>query len=951
MEQTHKKYNRIYALFVLLFTFVTYIATVAPTVAFWDCGEYIGASHSLGVPHPPGNPLYVLIGRVFSMVFFFFKQVAYRINLISVFSASFASMLIYLIVVRAMISWMGIPDTPWKRITVYISGVVGAFFTAFGYTFWFSAVEASVYIPSMFVVVLCSWLAMVWSQSKDPNRDRILILLAYCSFLGISIHMMSMFALIPISFYIVLCDKSKMEDWRLWIVGVLMFAVIYHVSLFLWLGPITVIGTLVMSFLEKSAVKKWRLYFWIAFFALMGYSVHIYIPIRSTIQPIIDENHPVIRINEAGKVDWLAFKAFLERKQYGSESMVTRMFHRLGAWNKQYGIDGHMGYGGFHLTQFFHFGRSVGIDRNNTVFENWGAAGGLIRLLLYLIPTFLMIYGWLYLWKRNRNVAIFLIFLFLLTSAILVMYMNFADGTRPMKRDYIAWVRSGRQGPMPLQHREVRIRDYFFTGGFMFYGMWIGIAFGCILHALFTNANRFLRTQLAPIIAVLFAVSPALPFSQNIKENDRTKDWVPFDYAYNLLMSCERDGIIFTNGDNDTFPLWFLQEAAEIRRDVRVVNLSLLNTKWYIKQLKDLEPKVAVSYTIKEIEDKLNHQLNPLEKAVNYRMPNAGIIVTLPGRDTKRALKVQDQMVINIVDSNKWKKPIYFAVTVSSDNLMGLGPYLQMQGLVYRVMPRRVQRTEQLHLDRTLFLLDKVYRFRSLGDGSAPISETGRKLMSNYAASYIQVVVTLRQPLAQMKAEIANYEESLKDSSVLADTTYTIEEREKDIEAKKKEYNEVIDLVINKLDQCIGLMPWDWRPRLLQQEILIGHDRLDKAMEKIEVALRIEPGNKEYLKVKARLYDLKGDKAKANELLKGLAQEETDPWPSYSMMCKNYEDQGHFDSAIMVMRQFQMIHPGDRRAATMITRLQKQKADAESKKKDTSGAQKMDSVKQIESKG
>ena len=951
MEQTHNKLNRIFAWGVLLITCVAYFTTVAPTVAFWDCGEYVGASYSLGIPHPPGNPLYVLIGRVFSMIFFFIKQVAYRVNLISVFSASLTSMLIYLIIVRAMISWMGIPDTMWKRITVYISGLVGALYTAFGYTFWFSAVEASVYVPSMLVVVLCTWLSIMWYQSKSPDRDRILVLLSYCAFLGISIHMMSMFALIPIGLFVILSDENKGKDWRFWVVTLSMLAVIYHVSLFLWLGPLTVLVTFVMPFIEKSAIKKWRLYFWIAFFALLGYSVHFYIPIRSAIQPTIDENHPVIEMDESGTPRIGAFKQFLERKQYGSESMITRMFHRLGDWDKQFGIDDHMGYGGFHLTQFFHFGRSVGIDRENTVFENWGSAGGLVRLFLYLIPTFLMIYGWFYLYKRNRNVAILLIFLFLLTSVILVLYMNFADGTRPMKNDYMAWVRSGKQGPMPLQHREVRIRDYFFTGGFMFYGMWIGLALGCILHALFTSANNFLRTQLAPIAAVLFAVSPALPFTQNYKENDRTKDWVPFDYAYNLLMSCDRDGIIFTNGDNDTFPLWFLQEAAEIRRDVRVVNLSLLNTKWYIKQIKELEPKVAISYTTKEIEDKLNHQLNPLERAVNYRMPNAGIVVTLPGRDTKQALKVQDQMVINIIDSNKWKKPIYFAVTVSSDNLMGLGPYLQMQGLVYAVLPEMVPRSQQLHLDKTLFLLDKVYRFRSLGDGSAPISETGRKLMSNYAASFIQVVVTLRQPLSQMKTEIANYEESLKDSSVMADTVFTVEERKKNIEAKKKEYNETVDLVVNKLDQCIGLMPWDWRPRLLQQEILLGHDRLDMAMEKIEMAMKIEPGNNEYLKVKARLYDLKGDKTKANELLKGLAQEENDPWPSYTMMSKNYEDQGHFDSAIMVMRQFQMIHPGDRRATIMINRLQKLKVDAESKKKDTSGAFKIDSLKQIESKG
>lgn len=867
MEETHKKYNMTFALFVLFITLITYLSTVAPTVAFWDCGEYIGASHSLAIPHPPGNPLYVMIGRVFSIIFFFFNQVAYRVNLISVFSASLTAMFIYLIIVRAMVSWMGIPDVRWKRITVYLSGIVGAFFCAFGYTFWFSSVEASVYIPSMLVVALCAWLAIVWSQSKDPDRDRILILFAYVAFLGIAIHMMSMLALVPVFLYVLITDANKLKDWRLLVTCMLMGTVIYQVSWFFILGPLTVLITLVVSFMGDTIErKKWRFCFWIAFFALMGYSVHFYIPIRSSACPIIDENHPVITIDdETGKPNWDAYRYFLERKQYGSESMITRMFHRLGAFNKQFGIDGHMGYGGFHLTQFFHFGRSIGIDRNRTVFQNWGG-GGFIRLLFYLIPTMLMLWGWSYLWKRNRNMAILLIFLFLMGSIILVLYMNFADGTRPMKRDYKMWVQGGKQGPMPVFRREVRIRDYFFTSGFMFFGMWIGIAFGCILHALFTSKSLFKRTQLAPILAVFFAISPALPFSQNVVENNRRKDWIPYDYAYNLLMSCERDGILFTGGDNDTFPLWFLQEAEEIRRDVRIVNLSLLNTKWYIKQLKKLEPKVPISFSEKHIEsDKLNHIRNPIEKTGPYKMPQAGIVVNLPGRDKKPALHVADQMVINIVDSNKWKKPIYFASTMSPNNFMGLDPYLQIQGLVYRIMPKVVPASQKIDLEKTLFLIDKVYRFRGLGNGSIPISETNENILSTYANTFFQIGLNLRSPLLAMKSEVAKLEKSLTDTTTALDSLAFIERR-KEIAAKKAEYNKTLDLVVNQLDQCINIMPWEWQPRYLQQEFLIGHERYDEALKNIKRALEIDPGRKEYLKLEAQLLKMQGDKAKRDAL-------------------------------------------------------------------------------------
>jgi tetratricopeptide (TPR) repeat protein len=915
MKEKHAKYNILLAAFVFLVVLFIYTITVAPTVSFWDCGEYIGSSHSLGIPHPPGNPLYVLLGRVFSIVFFFFKQVAFRVNLISVFAASFTAMLIYLIIVRVMISWMGEPDTNWKRITVYLAGVVGAFFCAFGYTFWFSSVEASVYIPSMLIIVLCIWLALMWSQSKDPDRDRILLLFAYLAFLGIGIHMFAMIALIPIFPFILMNDRNKLTDWRLWITCILMASVIYHVSMFLWIGPLVTILTLVMSLTGNENRKKWRFCFWIAFLALLGYSVHMYIPVRSALEPVIDENHPVVEFTESG-VKWDAFKGFLERKQYGSESMVVRMFWRRGSWKKQFGVDGHMGYGGFHLTQFFHFGRSVGTDRAKTVFENWGPSGGFFRLLIYLIPTMFMLYGWYYLYNRNKTMAIFLIFLFLLTSAGLVLYMNFADGFHAEKRDFLAWVRSGKQGPMPTVHREVRIRDYFFTPGFMFFGMWIGLAVGSLLHALFTAKNTLLRTQLAPIIAVLFAVSPALPLTQNFNENNRRFDWVPYDYAYNLLMSCEKDGILITNGDNDTFPLWFLQEAEGIRRDVRIVNLSLLNTKWYIKQLKKLEPKVPISFSEQKI-DALTHELNPIAESIPYTMSNAGITISLPGRKEKNALRVQDKMVLHIVDANKWRKPIYFAVTVSNDNMMGLQPYLQMQGLAYRIMRHRVPGNQRLDLERTTFLLDKVYLFRGLGASKEPMNETTQKLLSNYAASFIQLALSLRQPLSSLKDEIARLETALADTTA-ADSIVASESL---LAAKRKEYNEKLDLATGKLSQCISLMPWDWRPRALQQEILMAHGRYEEALEKIRQARKIEPDNLDYLKMEAQILDRMGKRAEANEILRKLAENEADSWNAYALLCRNYEEMGLYDSAITVMEQFLELHPGDRRAGAMIARL------------------------------
>lgn len=887
LMEIHNKYNRIVALLVLALTMVVFFLTMAPTLSFWDCGEYVASARSLGVPHPPGNPLYILLGRVFTIFFGFIHEVAFRINLMSVIAGGFTAMLLYLAVVRSSIAWMGVPDTLWKRLAVYVGGVVGGLFAVFGVTFWFSAVEASETIPSMLGIALGVWMVLVWAQSKSPTRDRILIFISYLTFLGIGIHVTSMMVMGPLFLFIIMCDEQKRNNWRLWLTAILMGSVLYSVSSFIWLGPATVLFTLIMSSMDSKGQKEWRFSFWIAFFALLGYSVHMYIPIRAALNPIINENAPYT-------LD--AFRGYLERKQYGSENMILRMFHRRGALSTQFGFDGHMGFGGFLFTQFFRFS-VLDTERAPLMWQS----------LIYLVPVAFTVFGWFHLYKRNKNYAILLGSLLLMGTVVFVLYMNFADGLHAEKRDYMAWLESGKRGPMPTVHREVRVRDYFFTSGFMFYGMWMGLAATALMHMLFTSGKKFLRTTAAPIVVVLFAVSPALPIVQNFTFSSRVGDWVPYDYAYNLLMSCDKDGILFTNGDNDTFPLWALQEAYGIRKDVRIVNLSLLNTDWYIKQLKELEPKVPITYSNDEIKQ-LNHELNPFEQDTRIKTPISGILLTLPGRQTQQAMRVQDKMVLNIVDANRWRKPIYFAVTVSNDNRMGLDPYLKMEGLVYRVMQGPVAMREQLDVARTVYLLNNVYRYRGLGT-NVPMNETTEKLLSNYAAGYIQVALVLREPLARDKAEIQRLKALGSDSLG-------------QLAVVQKQYDDTLALAIGQLNDCVGIMPWDWRLRTLRHQMLIENERYAEAESRMREALVVEPGKADYLKMLAQALDKQNKQGEANEVLRKLVSVDNDPWSSYASLAQNYADLGAFDSAIAMLQQFQQSHPGDRRAATLIRQYQ-----------------------------
>ncbi|MDR0307428.1 MAG: DUF2723 domain-containing protein [Chitinispirillales bacterium] len=817
MEQSTARYNWLCAALVFLTSFGVYLATVAPTVAFWDCGEYTAAGHSLGIPHPPGNPLFVLMMRVSSMFFSFFSDVGYRMNFAVALSSALTAMVIYLIIVEAAKLFIGSPDTAQKRITLYTGGVVGGLFAAFGYTFWFSAVETSVYNMCMLNIAICTLLVLKWAQSKAADRDKLLVLVAFLGFLGIGLHMYSMIIFPPAFLFIVLWDEKKRKDWRLWITGILMASVLFSLATFLLFAAITLAVTFTMSLVSQKNQYQWRFCFMLALFAIVGYSVHLFIPIRSALEPMINENHPST---------WQAFVGFLERRQYGSESMISRMFWRRGYWASQFGIEGHMGFGGFHITQFFRLGAQ---DTEVSLFRA-GFIPGISKLLVYLIPTAFMIYGWFYMFKKNKSAAVFLISLTLLASIGLVFYMNFADGNLPERYDYEQWNRAGRPGPMPTVHREVRVRDYFFTAGFMYFGMWIGMAATCLLHALYSSKDRAVSKTAAPICALLLLASPVIPAVTNYNLSTRSGDWIAHDYAYNLLNSCGPNGILFTNGDNDTFPLWALQEAYGIRTDVRVVNLSLLNTDWYIKQLKKLEPRVPISYSESEIEN-LQPQRYPFAEPRQHTLRNANITLTLPGQRDHRILRVQDMMVLNIVDANKWEKPIYFAMTVSDDNLMGLAPFLQTKGLVSKVMPERVTAENHYDLEGTLAKIDSVYKFR--GIGKAKNNDTSRRLLTNY----LQIAFDLRRPMDKLKREVGVMR------TTLLGTAQENTQQAKELAKLENTYSENKETVKRFLDTCVEEMLWDWRPRAIRNEFFLDHGMVEEAVKAMEAAIKEDPAN------------------------------------------------------------------------------------------------------------
>ena len=190
-----KQYNRILATLVFIISTIVYLKTIAPTTSFWDCGEFIACSYILGVPHPPGAPLFILLGRIFSMIPFA-QDIGLRVNVISALTSGLTVMLIFLIIVRLIKMFRGTPKGLLDHVIIFSSGLIGSLVFAFSDTFWFNAVEAEVYAISMFFTTIVIWLILVWYEKADEsNSDKYILMIAYCVGLAIGIHLLNILAL------------------------------------------------------------------------------------------------------------------------------------------------------------------------------------------------------------------------------------------------------------------------------------------------------------------------------------------------------------------------------------------------------------------------------------------------------------------------------------------------------------------------------------------------------------------------------------------------------------------------------------------------------------------------------------------------------------------------------------------------------------------------------------
>lgn len=720
---------------VLLISFFVYLRSVAPTTSFWDCGEFIACSFQLSVMHPPGAPLYLLIGRILTMIPIV-GDIGLRVNLFSVAVSAATVLLTFLVIEQLIRRWRGHAKDLEDRIILYGSAAFGALAFAFTDSFWFNAVEAEVYAFSMLFTALVVWLALYWGEhSKRESSFLIIFFIFYLFGLAIGVHLLNILAFPFVLLIAYFHDNVQMRRLLMLItvqaaLPLLLYVVFFQFdpakmgyqelldhqagaqSFLKWFGLIWIAATLVYMYRKDRYVfKAW----WVVpTLILISYSVYYVIYLRAGLNPPINENNPST---------WEGMQDYLARKQYGEEDMLlTFLYRKADFWRYQVH---------FMYTRYFGWnfiGKGVALDNFDRIRDIISFRG------LLGLPFAVGLWGSVHHFYKDWKRALAVFVLFFITGYAIIVYLDQKD-------------------PQP------RERDYSYVGSFFAFALWIGIGMAGILESIreaLRERKLLRRIFYSAAIVLLLAAVPINLFSFNFDSHDRDGNYIASDYSYNLLQTCEKDAIIFTNGDNDTFPLWYLQEVEGLRKDVRVVNLSLLNTPWYIKQLKHQEPKITVPFSDQAIEtfrpmawkasdvevpvpkavvDSLKQHLTDKEAATLSEKMVFTLEPTLTVGD-HTLIRVQDRMLLAILFANQWKRPIYIAVTVATDGKIGLDNFLRMDGLAYRIMPYQPEGIDPDVL--TTNLIDK-YRYRNLDDTSVHINLSSTKLLQNYRSAFQQL--------------------------------------------------------------------------------------------------------------------------------------------------------------------------------------------------------------------
>ena len=892
----YKKINNLLGWLCFVIASITYILTLEPSVSFWDCGEFISCAFRLQVAHQPGYPVFAMLGKVFSLMSLGdVTKVPYFTNMGSAF-ASGATIMFLFWTITALAKKLLLTNrdevADQAKVTLIMgAGLVGALAFTYTDTFWFSAVETIVFALSSLCTAIVFWAILKWDAHADePGADKWLIFIAYVIGLSIGIHLLNLLT-IPAITFVYYFRRSKNITVKTGIIAFLIslailgtvqfgirqftiklaayFDLFFVNSLGMGFGSgafvffLILIGLLVYGIYYSIRHNKATLNLALlcAAFIYFGYSSFVYIPIRATANPNLDNTHPD---------NAFTLNSYLNRDQYGSTPLVTGPYfdskiidqtdganiYRKG--EKQYEVAGKKqdyvydrttpfprmysqeGQDPLFYRQWLQMGEKdvPGFTDNLKFFFSWqtyqmyfryffwnfvgrvndmdgqqqmglfrgyvdgdwtsgifdGAkhlpkniTTGTTYTPLFALPLIIGLFGMFYHFNRKRKDALIVALLWFFTGLAIIVYVN-----QPS-----------------VQPRE---RDYSYVGSFYAFAIWIGL--GVIAIAEFIMKKMTAQTAAYAATAICLLAAPAVLAKEEWKAHDRSTKLTPHDMAYDYLISCPPNAILFTYGDNDTYSLWYDQEVENIRPDVRIVNLSLFTGDWYIKQMQRkmnqaaalpitmpfskyeegvrdviyFDDKKIPGYTdIKDLFDFISSD----DKNTMVQYQNGDVANYLPTKSIKIGVnpaellstgQVTPAQQIMLADSvrfkytsnyvmkdnlamfdmlahNNWERPICFTVTVGNENMIGLQPYLYKEGFVYHLLPLKPDTSvrDQLEKVNTAVMYDKVMNKFKFGN-----FKTAKYLDHESTTMFYPVMMSTFLDLAQSEIKAGHPELALK---------------------------------------------------------------------------------------------------------------------------------------------------------------------------------------------
>ena len=839
----YQKLNNIYGWFTFAIAAFVYLSTIEPTASWWDCGEYIATAFKLQVGHPPGAPLFQMIGRFFSLFAFGnLSHVAMMVNIMSGLSSALTILFLFwsiTLLARKVVATSG-EMTTGQMYTIFAAAFIGSLAYTFTDSFWFSAEEGEVYAMSSFFTAISFWAILKWESVADEKHSfRWLILIGFLIGLAIGVHLLNLLV-IPATCFVFYFKRFKATNAGMlltFIVSIIILAFVMFVIIpwVVKLSGITEllfvngfglpfnIGTIVYFILLIGLITWGIIYtrqkgkpvlnsiLLALAFILIGYSSFIMLVIRANADTPINENAPK---------DAISLLSYLNREQYGDfplgfgqyynapvtgydngkpvyakdeksgkyvitddkkgtipvyDPRFTTIFPRMWSNERKGSAEFYKNWGGpgvpteitdqegkpqtvnkptfgENLNYFFSYqlgfmyfrylmwnfaGRQNdmqgygGIQEGNWIsgipfFDEYRLGHPQTNMpdsmknrgtnKYYLLPLLLGLIGFLYFLSKDYKGSIVVLLLFIMTGIAIAVYLN----------------------QKPYEPRE---RDYAYAGSFYAFAMWIG--FGVIYLIRIVNKlikKEFISIGIVTLLTLILV--PGIMAKENWDDHDRSGKYACRDFAGDYLNSCQKNGILFTNGDNDTFPLWYDQEVEGMRTDVRVVNLMLASGYWYIDQMfKQAYKSPPLPFSLKEeqyvagtndyiiyydmgikgyteLKDLLNFIKSDdprtyvtMQNGEKYKIfPTKKIKLTVdkqacikngivPGYLQKNMvdtlywtirsnqLMKNDLMMFDIISTNNWKRPIYFAASNSVNHCFNVDSFCLVQGWVYKLMP------------------------------------------------------------------------------------------------------------------------------------------------------------------------------------------------------------------------------------------------------------------------